>query len=95
MSPEWLRLATEQVSAALWSTDTDLQVTSSWGMALASVGLRLNEGVGQGLFEAVRTDAPEVPTVAAHLGPCQRRLADPRLTASPGASRSAGAGARS
>ncbi len=67
VSPEWLRLVAEQVPAVLWSTDTDLRITSSSGAALTSVGLRPGEVVGQGLFDVIRTDDPEVPTVAAHL----------------------------
>jgi PAS domain S-box-containing protein len=62
-----LRLLVEQMPAVMWSTDRDLRFTSSVGSALAHLGLKPNEVVGQTLYEYFRTQDPSFTPIAAHL----------------------------
>jgi PAS domain S-box-containing protein len=63
-----LRLLTQQVPAVLWSTDRDLQFTSSTGAGLAALGLQPNQVVGMTLYKYFGTDDPAFLPIAAHLG---------------------------
>ncbi len=48
----------EQLPAVIWTTNRELQFTSSSGAGLAKLGLQPNMLVGQSLFEYLRTDNP-------------------------------------
>jgi PAS domain S-box-containing protein len=61
-----LRLFTEQVPAVLWSTDTELRITSSLGAGLAALNERPGHFVGLSLYEVLQTDDPDYLPVAAH-----------------------------
>jgi PAS domain S-box-containing protein len=61
-----LRLIVNQMPAVLWSTDTDLRLTSSDGAALASLGHKPNQFVGVTLFDFFRTTDPEFLPLVAH-----------------------------
>ncbi len=61
-----LRLIVNQMPAVLWSTDTDLTLTSSDGAALAALGHRPNQFVGVTLFDFFGTTDPEFLPFAAH-----------------------------
>ncbi|HEY3124981.1 MAG TPA: GAF domain-containing protein [Thermoanaerobaculia bacterium] len=61
-----LRLIVNQMPAVLWSTDTDLRLTSSDGAALTSLGHKPNQFVGVTLFDFFRTTDPEFLPLVAH-----------------------------
>ncbi len=61
-----LALLVEHAPAILWSTDTDLRFTSSFGGGLAHLGLQPDQVVGSTLFEFLQTDDPDDPRIAAH-----------------------------
>lgn len=56
----------EKMPAVLWTTDTELRVTSAVGAALELLGLRTNEQIGKTLFEYFQTEDPEFSPIAAH-----------------------------
>ncbi len=56
----------EKMPAVLWTTDTELRVTSAVGAALELLGLRANELTGKTLFEYFQTEDPEFSPIAAH-----------------------------
>lgn len=63
---ERLRIATIQVPAVLWTTDTDLRFTSSTGAGLAALGLEPGEVVGITLEEYFSTgEGGDAPLAAA------------------------------
>ncbi|GIW79337.1 MAG: hypothetical protein KatS3mg105_1144 [Gemmatales bacterium] len=62
-----LRLLIEQTPAILWTTDTELRITSSVGAGLAKIGYRPNETVGMPLYEIMQTNDPEHAAINAHL----------------------------
>jgi PAS domain S-box-containing protein len=62
-----LRLFTEQVPAVLWTTDTELRITSSLGAGLAALNERPGQYVGVSLYEVLQTDDPTYLPTAAHL----------------------------
>jgi PAS domain-containing protein len=59
-------LMLNQMPAILWSTDTDLRLTSSAGAALAAAGRRAGASVGLTLSEFFHTTDPEFLPLAAH-----------------------------
>jgi PAS domain-containing protein len=61
-----VHLILNQMPAILWSTDTDLRLTSSAGAALAAAGRREGAAVGLTLSEFFHTTDPEFPPLAAH-----------------------------
>ena len=61
-----LRLIVNQMPAVLWSTDTDLRLTSSDGAGLTSLGHKPNQFVGVTLFDFFRTTDPEFLPLVAH-----------------------------
>ncbi len=61
-----LRLIVNQMPAVLWSTDTELRLTSSDGAALTSLGHKPNQFVGVTLFDFFRTTDPEFLPLVAH-----------------------------
>jgi diguanylate cyclase (GGDEF)-like protein/PAS domain S-box-containing protein len=61
-----LHLVINQIPAILWTTDTNLNITSSVGAGLVGLGLRANQLVGMTLYEYLQTDNPEFPAVKAH-----------------------------
>jgi PAS domain-containing protein len=61
-----VHLILNQMPAILWSTDTDLRLTSSVGAALAALGRREGAAVGLTLFEFFHTTDPEFKPLAAH-----------------------------
>ena len=61
-----LRLIVNQMPAVLWSTDTDLRLTSSEGAGLTGLGHRPGQFVGVTLFDFFRTTDPEFLPLVAH-----------------------------
>jgi PAS domain S-box-containing protein len=61
-----LQLMVGQMPAVLWSTDTDLRLTSSDGAALRYLGHKPDQFVGVTLFDFFRTTDPEFLPLAAH-----------------------------
>jgi PAS domain-containing protein len=61
-----VQLMLNQMPAILWSTDTDLRLTSSAGAALAAAGRREGAPVGLTLSEFFHTSDPEFLPLVAH-----------------------------
>jgi PAS domain S-box-containing protein len=61
-----LGLIVNQMPAVLWSTDTDLRLTSSEGAGLTSLGHRPGQFIGVTLFDFFRTTDPEFLPLVAH-----------------------------
>ena len=61
-----LQLVAGQMPAVVWSTDTDLTITSSMGAALGAMGQRPGQYVGVTLFEYFNSRDPEFLPLAAH-----------------------------
>jgi PAS domain-containing protein len=61
-----VHLILNQMPAILWSTDTDLRLTSSVGAALTALGRREGAAVGLTLSEFFHTTDPEFKPLAAH-----------------------------
>jgi PAS domain S-box-containing protein len=61
-----MRLIINQMPAILWSTDTDLRLTSSAGAALTAAGRREGQSVGRTLSEFFHTTDPEFLPLVAH-----------------------------
>ena len=61
-----LQLIVSQMPAVLWSTDTDLRLTSSEGAGLTGLGHRPGQFVGVTLFDFFRTTDPEFLPLVAH-----------------------------
>ncbi|MCS7050568.1 MAG: diguanylate cyclase, partial [Thermomicrobium sp.] len=55
-----------QLPAIVWTVNRDLVFTSSEGSALAQLGLRPGQIVGQALFEYFGTDDPDYPPIRLH-----------------------------
>ena len=61
-----LRMLVDQMPAALWAVDRDLQITSSTGAALKQLGLRPGQLVGVSLFEYFQTEDSDFVPIASH-----------------------------
>jgi len=61
-----LRLIVNQMPAVLWSTDTDLRLTSYDGAGLTGLGHKPDQFVGVTLFDFFRTTDPEFLPLVAH-----------------------------
>lgn len=61
-----LQLVVSQMPAVLWSTDTNLRLTSSDGAGLRALGHKPNQFVGVTLFDFFRTTDPEFLPLVAH-----------------------------
>ncbi len=61
-----LRLLIAQMPAILWTTDTDLRITSVLGGGTAALKLDPERLVGKSIFAYFGTDDPEFPPIAAH-----------------------------
>ncbi len=61
-----LQLIVSQMPAVLWSTDTDLRLTSSEGAGLTGLGHKPGQFVGVTLFDFFRTTDPEFLPLVAH-----------------------------
>jgi hypothetical protein len=61
-----LQLIVNQMPAVLWSTDTNLRLTSSEGAGLTNLGHRPGQFVGVTLFDFFRTTDPEFLPLVAH-----------------------------
>ena len=61
-----VRLLLEELPAIVWSTDSDLRFTSSFGAGLSVLGLQHDQVVGTTLFEFFQTDDRSFPAIAAH-----------------------------
>ena len=59
---ERLQLVSEQIPAGLWSTDTQLRMTSAFG-----AGLKINPPRGQTMYDHFATTDETFPPIAAHL----------------------------
>ena len=62
-----LRLVMNQIPALLWTTDSELRITSSLGLGLKGLGLLPNEAVGRTLYEHFDTTDTNFPSITAHL----------------------------
>ncbi|HEY8503908.1 MAG TPA: PAS domain S-box protein, partial [Gemmataceae bacterium] len=62
-----LRLLTEQLPAILWTTDSDLRVTSVTGAGMAALGMSPEQTVGRTLSELLETSDRTYLPFAAHL----------------------------
>jgi PAS domain S-box-containing protein len=62
-----LRLIVEQMPAILWTTDAQLQITSTIGAGLAALNLKPAEVIGMSMAETLGRSDPESTPVAAHL----------------------------
>ncbi|HSP93175.1 MAG TPA: GAF domain-containing protein [Thermoanaerobaculia bacterium] len=61
-----LQLIVSQMPAVLWSTDTNLRLTSSEGAGLTGLGVKPGQFVGVTLFDFFRTTDPEFLPLVAH-----------------------------
>ncbi len=61
----------DELPVIVWTLDTELHITSSPGGGLRALGVQAGEDVGKHFFEALGTDDPEFPPIAA----CRRALA--------------------
>jgi PAS domain S-box-containing protein len=61
-----LQLIVSQMPAVLWSTDTNLTLTSSDGAGLRYLGHKPNQFAGVSLFDFFRTTDPEFSPLVAH-----------------------------
>ena len=75
-----LRLLIEQLPAALWTTNTDLRITSSTGAGWATLDWNPDQIVGMSLFEYFQTDDPHFPPLASHLRALQGETASYEMT---------------
>jgi PAS domain S-box-containing protein len=57
----------DQVPAILWTTDTELRITSSVGAGLAALGHKPHELVGMSLYDYLQTSDPTHPGIVPHL----------------------------
>jgi diguanylate cyclase (GGDEF)-like protein len=62
-----IRFLTEFLPAALWSTDTDLRITSSRGAGLEPLTPHPDQAEGRTLYECFETLDAAFPPIAAHL----------------------------
>ncbi len=62
-----LRLVVEQMPAILWTTDAQLQITSTVGAGLAALDIQPTEVIGMSMLETLGRDDPECTPVSAHL----------------------------
>jgi len=61
-----LKLVVDQMPAILWTTDRDLNITSSAGGGLASMKLQPSEVIGMSMADYLERDNPESTPIAAH-----------------------------
>lgn len=66
-SQERLKFIHEQLPAILWTTDRDLQFTSSTGLGLKELDLKPGQVVGLSLYDFFQTDDPTFQPIADHL----------------------------
>ncbi len=64
----------ESVPVNLWSTDAQLNITSSQGAGLNLIGTSANDQVGMTLYEVLKTRDPGFTPLAAHLRALQGEL---------------------
>jgi PAS domain S-box-containing protein len=64
---ELFRLVQEQLPGILWSTDTNLTITTSLGAGLTALGLAPNQLVGTRLSDYLHTEDPAFLPFGAHL----------------------------
>lgn len=72
----WFRLMIEQLPALLWTTDTEMRITSSVGAALADLNLRPNQTNGMTISQYFQSDDQDFPPISAH----HRALAGESMT---------------
>jgi PAS domain S-box-containing protein len=61
-----LAVMVEKMPAVLWTSDTDLRITSAMGAGLDALGLRDREPVGLPLLDFFFTQDPDYPPITAH-----------------------------
>lgn len=61
-----LRMVTDQLPAIVWTTDTELRITSSMGAGLSALNVRPGQMAGTSILDQIRGD-PQEASVAAHL----------------------------
>jgi diguanylate cyclase (GGDEF)-like protein/PAS domain S-box-containing protein len=71
-----LRLLIEQAPVIIWTTDTELLITSAYGSALATLHLKPEHLVGKTLQEFLGRTDPTDPTIAGHLKALKEGRAD-------------------
>jgi PAS domain S-box-containing protein len=62
-----LRLIMGQVPAVIWTTDTELRITSNSGAGLQALGYQSPDTPGKTLYDVLESTDPESQPVAAHL----------------------------
>ena len=62
-----LDLIARSLPAVIWTADTELRFTASFGRGLAGLGLAPGQVLGQSLFDYFGTADPAFPPIAAHL----------------------------
>ncbi|OPY41829.1 MAG: putative diguanylate cyclase [Methanoregulaceae archaeon PtaU1.Bin059] len=63
---ERLQMIAEQVPGSLWTTDTDLVFTSSYGAGLADMGISTNQVVGMKVGDFYQNQPGAIEAVSAH-----------------------------
>jgi PAS domain S-box-containing protein len=63
----YLRMIVEQMPAILWTTDRQLQITSTLGAGLAAVNLKAKDVIGMSMLECLERDKPECTPITAHM----------------------------
>jgi PAS domain S-box-containing protein len=63
----YLRMVVEQMPAILWTTDMNLQITSTIGAGLAAVHLQARELIGMSMLECLERDQLECTPISAHM----------------------------
>lgn len=59
-------LLADRIPGVVWSTDTGLRFTASFGSGLAALGLHPSQVVGTTLYQYFETDDEDFPVIAAH-----------------------------
>jgi two-component system, cell cycle sensor histidine kinase and response regulator CckA len=78
--PALFQLMADRIPGVVWATDTELRFTASFGAALAALGLRPSEVVGNTIFEYFRTDDEAALPIAAHRRALQGETVESQLT---------------
>jgi hypothetical protein len=75
-----LQLALDQIQSTVWATDTDLliHIIANGGLPTTYHGVHWD--VGKTVYEIFKTEDPEDPAIAAHLGAVAGKASEVRLS---------------
>ena len=62
-----LRSLVEQMPAILWTTDQNLQITSSWGKGISPSQVKAGDLVGRTLYDLLKCQDPHAAPIAQHV----------------------------